>query len=234
MKITGAQHPGHSLAILVLCLGLCAASESDIAVNYLKKFGYISKGKPRTGDTPYHSPGNPGDTPQRPRNGSVSSVTEAVKNFQEFAGLTATGELDDETLTLMNLPRCGVEDFPPTSTGNSSKYQTQGSRWEKTTLSYRVTRYSKKMSGALVNADVRRAFGFWSAATNLKSFLKSGEMLISKLVSSPLIMEMEMHLMVLVELLPMPTFPDMVEMFTWMTVKLGLKTQDKAPTFCRH
>jgi len=172
MKTTIYHHPGLLLAIIVLFLEFCAASESDIAVKYLKKFGYISKGTPRTGNTPNHSPGNPGDTPQRPRNGSVLSVTEAVKNFQEFAGLTATGELDEETLTLMNLPRCGVEDFPPTSTGNSSKYQTQGSRWGKTTLSYRVTRYSRKMSGALVNADVRRAFGFWSAETNLKFFYK--------------------------------------------------------------
>jgi len=74
----------------------------------------------------------------------------------------------------MSLPRCGVEDFPAASSGNSSSYQAQGSRWEKRTLSYRVTRYSKKMSGALVNADVRRAFRFWSEATNLKFFSKDG------------------------------------------------------------
>ena len=46
-------------------------------------------------------------------------------------------------------------------------------------------------------------------------------------------MEMEMHLMDLVALLPTLTFLDMVEMFTWMTVKPGLKTPDKEPIFCR-
>merc|ERR1712123_293305 len=164
--------PQLSAAVLLLILPACVVPESELAVDYLKKFGYISS--PGPGDTPHHSPGITGtrDVPRRPLNGSSVSVSEAVKTFQEFAGLTATGKVDEETLKLMSLPRCGVEDFPAASSGNSSSYQSQGSRWEKRTLSYRVTRYSKKMSGALVNADVRRAFRFWSEATNLKFFSK--------------------------------------------------------------
>jgi len=56
------------------------------------------------------------------------------------------------------------------SSGNSSKYQVQGSRWRKKNLSYRVTRYSQKLTRAQVDADVRKAFSFWSAATTLKFF----------------------------------------------------------------
>eukprot|EP00092_Neocalanus_flemingeri_P004615 GFUD01004972.1.p1 GENE.GFUD01004972.1~~GFUD01004972.1.p1 ORF type:complete len:470 (+),score=82.06 GFUD01004972.1:89-1498(+) len=166
-----------SFIVIVCVLQTLVSPEPDIALNYLQKFGYILKPTTRTVGSPEKSPGigssNPnGDTPQRPLNGSSVSVTEAVKSFQEFAGLTATGELDEETLELMSIPRCGVEDVIPPSSGNSSKYQVQGSQWRKNTLSYRVTLYSQKMPAADVDADVKRAFNFWSAATNLKFFNK--------------------------------------------------------------
>merc|ERR1712215_106095 len=145
-------------------------TESEIALKYLEKFGYIAKTTPTEDDTPVDSPATgAGDTPQKsPGKGHRVSVEEAVKNFQEFAGLAATGELDDETITLMSLPRCGVKDVIAPSSGNSSKYQVQGSRWQKRSLSYRVTRYSQKMTRVQVDADVKEAFRFWSDATTLK------------------------------------------------------------------
>merc|ERR1719309_439259 len=150
-------------------------TESETALKYLEKFGYISKTTPTEDDTPVDSPATGGgDTPQKsPGKGHRVSVEEAVKNFQEFAGLTATGELDDETIRLMSLPRCGVKDVIAPSSGNSSKYQVQGSRWQKKNLSYRVTRYSQKMTRAQVDADVKKAFSFWSAATTLKFFSRN-------------------------------------------------------------
>merc|ERR1719369_1262287 len=158
------------LLLLFLFQQNCNASKSEVAIDYLKKFGYISS--PGPGDIPQNSPGNNpglGDTPHKPRNGSSESVAEAVKSFQKFAGLEATGKVDEDTLKLMKLPRCGVKDFVPgVSHGNIGRYQTQGSRWEKRSLTYRVTQYSRKMTGALVNADVRRAFKYWSDVTNLK------------------------------------------------------------------
>merc|ERR1719369_99751 len=158
------------LLLLFLFQQNCDASESEVAIDYLKKFGYISA--PGPGDIPQNSPGNnpgSGNTPDKPRNGSSESVAEAVKSFQKFAGLEATGKVDEDTLKLMKLPRCGVKDFVPgVLPGNIGRYQTQGSRWEKRSLTYRVTQYSRKMTGALVNADVKRAFKYWSDVTNLK------------------------------------------------------------------
>merc|ERR1719184_4069 len=151
------------------------ALESAATIKYLKKFGYISESTPGPGDIPQNSPGlgnTPGKIPGRPQNGSSESVSKAVKTFQEFAGLEATGEVDEETLKLMSLPRCGVRDLVARLPGNVSRYQAQGSVWEKRTLSYRVTRYSRKMSATLVNADVRKAFKYWSDVTNLKFFSK--------------------------------------------------------------
>merc|ERR1719402_876941 len=158
--------------VFIFALLSLVSSESEVALKYLEKFGYISKTTPKEDDTPVDSPATgAGDTPQKsPGKGHRVSVEEAVKNFQEFAGLSATGELDEETIKLMSLPRCGVKDVIAPSSGNSSKYQVQGSRWQKKTLSYRVTRYSQKMTRAQVDADVKKAFSFWSAATTLKFF----------------------------------------------------------------
>merc|ERR1712168_880181 len=123
------------------------AFESAATIKYLKKFGYISESTPGPGDIPQNSPGL-GNTPGRPKNGSSESVSKAVKTFQEFAGLEATGELDEQTLKLMRLPRCGVKDFTTSLPGNISRYEVQGSVWEKRRLSYRVTQYSRKMSSS--------------------------------------------------------------------------------------
>merc|ERR1712013_120531 len=147
MKLNMKDHLQLLFAILFLvCLQTCDAFESAATINYLKKFGYISEATPGPGDIPQNSPGL-GNTPGRPKNGSSESVSKAVKTFQEFAGLEATGEVDEETLKLMELPRCGVRDLVAKLPGNVSRYQAQGSVWEKRTLSYRVTRYSRKMSG---------------------------------------------------------------------------------------
>ncbi len=65
---------------------------------------------------------------------------------QAFAGLEQTGELDDETVELMNTPRCGVSDVVGHGSEAGSKrrkkrYALQGSRWRTRTLTYRITKY---------------------------------------------------------------------------------------------
>jgi matrix metalloproteinase-14 (membrane-inserted) len=42
---------------------------------------------------------------------SSDMMKESIYSFQRFAGLNETGELDDETLRMMSLPRCGVKDM---------------------------------------------------------------------------------------------------------------------------
>lgn len=41
---------------------------------------------------------------------SGESVANAIKEFQSFVGLDATGILDEDTLNLMSMPRCGIKD----------------------------------------------------------------------------------------------------------------------------
>ena len=77
--------------------GKSLASENTRALIYLMKYGYVA-----------------------PRNGTSALLTEeglnnyvksAVMDFQAFAGINQTGELDPETVELMGTPRCGVRDI---------------------------------------------------------------------------------------------------------------------------
>ena len=62
------------------------------AEEYLAKFGYLKKGT--SGKT-----------------AALQSLDSAISDFQAFAGLEQTGELDEETVKMMHTPRCGVKDF---------------------------------------------------------------------------------------------------------------------------
>ena len=62
------------------------------AEDYLAKFGYIKTGT--SGKT-----------------AALQSLDSAIADFQAFAGLEQTGELDEETVKMMHTPRCGVKDF---------------------------------------------------------------------------------------------------------------------------
>merc|ERR1712088_1140782 len=42
---------------------------------------------------------------------ALQSLDSAISDFQAFAGLEQTGELDEETVKMMHTPRCGVKDF---------------------------------------------------------------------------------------------------------------------------
>merc|ERR1711915_1063539 len=153
------------LLIIVASLKSIKGTPAGEAVSYLQKFGYLSN----LGNTPNYSPGvGTGDNPSKPRNGSSESVIKAIKTFQEFAGLPLSGKLDDVTLELMSLPRCGVKDFSIESTGNISNYEVQGSKWGKNRLTFRVTEYSKKMITVLIDENVEKAFKLWSDVTNLE------------------------------------------------------------------
>ena len=47
--------------------------------------------------------------------------------FQAFAGLPQTGELDQKTVKLMNTPRCGVKDIVGEgATARKKRYALQG------------------------------------------------------------------------------------------------------------
>merc|ERR1719433_1124434 len=123
--------------------GVKAGTEETNALLYLSKYGYISN--------------NDGKASQVKEENIKDFIKSAVKDFQAFAGLNETGELDPVTVELMGTPRCGARDREREweSSGRSKRYVLQGSRWQTKHLTYRILRYPAP--GRLSNADVDEA-----------------------------------------------------------------------------
>ncbi|XP_053675334.1 matrix metalloproteinase-14-like [Anopheles nili] len=149
-----------SRALAIVLVGACAActaspvSTTPQAELYLSQFGYLS---PR-----YRNPTSGNLLDQ-------DTWEKAIMEFQSFAGLNATGELDSETMQLMSLPRCGVKDKVGFGSDSRSKrYALQGSRWKVKDLTYRISKYPKRLERAAVDKEIAKAFSVWSEYTDLR------------------------------------------------------------------
>ncbi|KAF5902384.1 acetyl-CoA acetyltransferase, mitochondrial, partial [Clarias magur] len=102
---------------------------------------------------------------------SVSTITgrqinaqdfeETLKQMQEFFGLEVTGKLDTDTMEVMKKPRCGVSDV--------SNYAHFGGKpkWNKQTITYRITEYTPDLSQREVDVTIAQAFKLYSDVTPL-------------------------------------------------------------------
>jgi len=99
-------------------------------------------------------------------------VKTAVRDFQAFAGLNQTGELDRDTKNLMRTPRCGVKDIigHGATTRRKKRYVLQGSRWQKKDLTYQVSKYpsGNRLRKYEVDNEVRKAFSLWEEVSGLR------------------------------------------------------------------
>ncbi|XP_072765543.1 matrix metalloproteinase-14-like isoform X2 [Anoplolepis gracilipes] len=151
-----------AIAFLVLYASMGATSIdviSDTTVaNYLAKYGYLP--------------------PINPENGAFLSeekVKLAIEEFQAFAGINITGEMNEETAKLMATPRCGVKDkVGPAADGRSKRYALQGSRWRTKNLTYKISKYPTGLNKQEVDKEIAKAFGVWSSATDLTFTRKAG------------------------------------------------------------
>ena len=94
-------------------------------------------------------------------------IRRAVLNFQQYHGLTETGEFDEATIELMGRPRCGDPDVYDNY--RPAKFVvTTGAIWEKNVLTFDVLEYSNHMTRSEVDNEIERAFATWSDVTNLR------------------------------------------------------------------
>ncbi|XP_064596443.1 matrix metalloproteinase-14-like [Liolophura sinensis] len=125
--------------------------------DYLQKFGYLDSLNPGALRT-------------------EESYIKGLRMFQKFAGLKITGRLDAETKATMLLPRCGVAD----QAGNAlrvrrrRRFATQGSKWPKTSLTYKIRQYTQKLARNQVEDAIKKAFKVWSDVTQLEFRKASG------------------------------------------------------------
>merc|ERR1719150_2227173 len=146
-----------SALLLLLLSQTWAGTEETSALLYLSKYGYISN--------------NDGKASQVKEENIKDFIHSAVKDFQAFAGLNQTGELDPVTVELMATPRCGVRDIigHGATARRKKRYVLQGSRWQVKQLTYRINRYPStfRLSKKDVDETVKKAFTMWQEATGL-------------------------------------------------------------------
>jgi len=134
----------------------------EMAADYLKKFGYMTKSK-------------------SVKSSSLQSLDRAISKFQEFSGLEPTGKLNEETIEFMQKPRCGVKDIIDEDedtprlrlkiNSRGKRYALQGSRWRVRNLTYKIAKYPSSKSGLSkkdVDETMEKAFKVWEKPTDLK------------------------------------------------------------------
>uniref|UniRef100_A0A8C5Q6A4 Matrix metallopeptidase 1 n=1 Tax=Leptobrachium leishanense TaxID=445787 RepID=A0A8C5Q6A4_9ANUR len=143
----------HPLPLLLLCAAAASAFPADskanmdvdyekLATKYLETFYDLKPG---------------GATVSRKK--TVNPYTEKLKQMQEFFGLKVTGQLDAETVEVMEKPRCGVPDI--------GEFRTFPAVWQKKDLTYRILNFTPDLSKADVEKSIERALKVWSDVSPL-------------------------------------------------------------------
>ncbi|XP_049816596.1 uncharacterized protein LOC126263546 [Schistocerca nitens] len=111
------------------------SNEKQNIIKYLQEFGYLEAESTNIGE--------------------ISDIKNALILFQKKFNLKPTGEIDQETLDLINKPRCGVEDHAVSLTSHIAK-------WNKKTVKWYYAGSSKGMKELSENA-----FNTWKEHTDL-------------------------------------------------------------------
>nr|XP_056714680.1 matrix metalloproteinase-20 [Euleptes europaea] len=120
-----------------------------IAQEYLDKY-YTPKGEHKVGEM--IAGGN--------------SLMNKVRQMQAFFGLKVTGKLDHSTMNVIKRPRCGVPDV-----ANYRLFPGEP-KWKKSTLTYRVSKYTSSLSNSEVDKAVEMGLRAWSNSAPL-NFVKA-------------------------------------------------------------
>uniref|UniRef100_A0AAY5ERE4 Matrix metallopeptidase 17b n=1 Tax=Electrophorus electricus TaxID=8005 RepID=A0AAY5ERE4_ELEEL len=107
-----------------------------------------------------------------------SAVTQAVKAMQRFAGLDDTGALDEETLRLMQTPRCSLPDkgsevsalSASDTEGHGQRMKRAASPWTQRNINWRLQSYpaSSGLSREMIRTLVFYALRVWAEPTLLE------------------------------------------------------------------
>lgn len=123
------------------------------AMNYLQTFGYLKPVDARAG-----------------RLRTEYEVIIAIKMFQMYAGIPMTGKVDEDTMKMVVMPRCGMSDFGPSDrTRRRRRYAIQGTTWDKKRLTYMFQGGPRSsLSTSEVKQKLTEAFKEWERVADLK------------------------------------------------------------------
>ncbi|XP_071314320.1 matrix metalloproteinase-17b isoform X2 [Trachinotus anak] len=141
-------------------------SSKSLTEDWLMKYGYLPPSDPSTGQMQ-----------------AWTAVTNAVRSMQRFAGLRETGVVDEETMALMNSPRCSLPDQEEPSKSlanpegrNMRRRRSAISMWTRRNINWRLHSYpsSSHLSRETVRSLVFYALRVWAEPTPLEFHEVSG------------------------------------------------------------
>ncbi|XP_071497590.1 collagenase 3-like [Diadema antillarum] len=152
---------GLSLILIACALAVTGADRVDTpeeAMAYLNKYQYLQTSEMKDG---------------MPMTNDI--YVQVIKYFQEFNNMTVTGELDEATYALMNMPRCGMpdmsEDREKDMVRRKKRYSLSDQRWPRNELTWRINSRTPDLSASAVDQIMERALKVWSDVSAL-SFTK--------------------------------------------------------------
>ncbi|CAI5677326.1 matrix metalloproteinase-17b isoform X3 [Oreochromis aureus] len=135
--------------------------ESSKLVDWLMKYGYLPPSDPSTGQLQ-----------------AWTGVTNAVRAMQRFAGLKDSGVVDEETMAVMNTPRCSLPDQEESSilSANQEKRNMRRRRswavsmWTRRNINWRLQSYpsSSHLSRETIRSLIFYALRVWAEPTPLE------------------------------------------------------------------
>jgi peptidoglycan hydrolase-like protein with peptidoglycan-binding domain len=138
---------------------------------YLEEFGYLADHRPPEHDAVFlrrTSDDHLIEPPLAATPGEFDDDTvAALKRFQEFADLEATGVVDEPTREKMNLKRCGCPDVQPFPSG-IGEFVTGAGKWDRNELTYSFQNYTADIPADATRWAIDHAFSLWSAETPLR------------------------------------------------------------------
>ncbi|XP_017344511.2 matrix metallopeptidase 30 [Ictalurus punctatus] len=136
--------------VLTACLALCSGAPATSTVDQEKAEEYLKQF--------YSDPNAPSISGRRVK---VQDFETILKKMQEFFGLEVTGKLDTNTIEVMKKPRCGVSDV------SNFRHFNGKPKWDKKTITYRITEYTPDLSQREVDGTIAQAFKLYSDVTLL-------------------------------------------------------------------
>lgn len=101
---------------------------------------------------------------------TADAISEGIKSLQKYGGIPETGRIDDETLNLLNTPRCQLPDKRHPTNKRNKRYVALN-KWSRTSLSYRLTNSPKTVIGITSSnllPILQTSLQDWAAVTPLK------------------------------------------------------------------
>ncbi|KAM6946461.1 collagenase 3 [Aplochiton taeniatus] len=92
---------------------------------------------------------------------SADSMQSSIREMQSFFKLKVTGNLDDSTMELMSMARCGVPDV------REYNHFPRAPKWQNTTVTFRIVNYTPDLKKADVDRSIRNALHIWADVTPL-------------------------------------------------------------------